>query len=187
MRYLWTFFHVKCCDVNHRTYNSVKQSNNDWHCKRWTSNVSNTDELSNGNRVDAILSSKEKTETTKKCKCGKCKKNIPTHLRVINCDKCKAYFHVKCSGTNKNSFLDIKRKNGNWVCFGCVTKEMPFSCVDNNELLLEMENKANLINSTPSFTIQSPWRYARAEYWYWWIYERKHILKIFKTLWIFRV
>ena len=32
---------------------------------------------------------------------------------------------------------------------------MPFSCVDNNELLLEMENKANLINSTPSFTIQS--------------------------------
>ena len=27
-------FHVKCCNVNHRTYNSVKQSNNDWHCKR---------------------------------------------------------------------------------------------------------------------------------------------------------
>ena len=40
------FFHVKCCDVNHRTYNSVKQSNNDWHCERCTSNVSNTDELS---------------------------------------------------------------------------------------------------------------------------------------------
>ena len=32
---------------------------------------------------------------------------------------------------------------------------MPFSCVDNNELLLEMENKVHLTNSTPSFTIQS--------------------------------
>ena len=32
---------------------------------------------------------------------------------------------------------------------------MPFSSVDNNELYLEMENKANLMNSTPSFSIQS--------------------------------
>ena len=30
-----------------------------------------------------------------------------------------------------------------------------FSHLDNNELFLEMENKANLLNSTPSFTIQS--------------------------------
>ena len=32
---------------------------------------------------------------------------------------------------------------------------MPFSHIDNNELFLEMHNKTNLINSTPSITIQS--------------------------------
>ena len=38
-----------------------------------------------------------------------------------------------------------------WLC----NKTKLFSCVDNNEVLFEMENKKNLINSTPSFTIQS--------------------------------
>ena len=32
---------------------------------------------------------------------------------------------------------------------------MPFSHIDNNELFLELENKSSLINTTPSFTIQS--------------------------------
>ena len=70
------FFHVKCCDINHRTYNSIKQSNNDWHCKKCTSNVSNTDELSaelsavDAVSVEAIVSPRKKT--TKKSKCGKC-------------------------------------------------------------------------------------------------------------------
>ena len=77
------------------------------------------------------------------------------HLKVINCDTCQKYFHVKCSGTTKNKFLDLKLKNEKWVCFNCVSNLMPFSRVDNNELFLEMENKANLINSTPSFSIES--------------------------------
>ena len=55
-------------------------------------------------------------------------------------------FHAKCSDTNKKPSRDLKRINGN---------VLPFSDVDNNELFLEKENKAKLLNSTPSFTIQS--------------------------------
>ena len=39
--------------------------------------------------------------------------------------------------------------------FQVCIKLLAFSHLDNNELFLEMENKANLLNSTPSFTIQS--------------------------------
>ena len=67
----------------------------------------------------------------------------------------KKHFHVKCAGTTQKSFLDTKRKNENWLCFGCITKDLPFSHIDNNELFLELENKTKLLNSTPSFTIQS--------------------------------
>ena len=39
--------------------------------------------------------------------------------------------------------------------FQVCIKLLAFSQLDNNELFLEMENKANLLNPTPSFTIQS--------------------------------
>ena len=55
----------------------------------------------------------------------------------------------------QKSFLKTKLENGNWLCFGCITKDLPFSHIDNNELFLELENKTNLLNATPSFTIQS--------------------------------
>ena len=103
------FFHI-----NHRTYNSIKQSNNDWHCKKCASNVSNTDKLSAVNAVRVETSVSLRKRTTKKIKCSKCKKNMPIYLRVINCDTCKKYFHVKCPCTNKKYFLDLKLKNENW-------------------------------------------------------------------------
>ena len=40
-------------------------------------------------------------------------------------------------------------------CTDCTTNVVPFSRVNNNELFLEMENEAKLLNLTPSFTIQS--------------------------------
>ena len=83
------FFHVKCCEINHRTYNSIKQSNNDWHCIKCASNVSNTDKLSvvDTVRVEASVSSRKKTT-----------KQMATHLRVINCNTCKKVFSCKMFG-----------------------------------------------------------------------------------------
>ena len=82
-------------------------------------------------------------------------KNIPEHLQKMNCDTCKTFFHVKCSGTTTQGFLGIKSRNECWGCTKCLSKLFPFSEIDNDELFLEMENKSNLINSTPSFTVQS--------------------------------
>ena len=65
------------------------------------------------------------------------------------------YFHVKCSGTSKQSFLKLKNKNETWTCYNCVSKLLPFCGIDNNELFLELQNKPNLSNATPSFTILS--------------------------------
>ena len=142
------FFHVKCCGINHKTFHSIKQSN-DWHCKTCAKNVSDTA------THESIKFKANNVKPAKKVKCGKCHKHIPVHLRVINCDSCKTFLHVKCSGTNQKSFLDKKLKNENWLCFTCTTNVLPFSHIDNNELFLELENKTKLLNSTPSFTIQS--------------------------------
>ena len=76
------------------------------------------------------------------------------NLQVFNCDTCKKYFHAKCSDTSQ-SFLKLKNKNETWTCYNCVSKLLPFSGIDNNELFLELQNKPNLINATPSFTIKS--------------------------------
>ena len=91
----------------------------------------------------------------KKSKCGKCHKNMPLHLRIINCDTCKKYFHVKCWGTSKNKFLQLKIDNEKWICSNCVSNVMPFSSIDNYELFLDIRNKSNLISPPPSFTIHS--------------------------------
>ena len=131
--------------MNYKTFNSLKETNNIWHC----TNCLQTDPL-NENTISEKLKS-----TKKKCKCGKCLKVMRDHLKIINCDVCFNYYHVKCSGITKNKFTELKGKNEKWICFNCISKQMPFSSTDNNDLYLEMENKANLVNPTPSFSIQS--------------------------------
>ena len=56
-------------------------------------------------------------------------------LRVMNCDTCLDFFHVKCADIMQQAFLEMKTSN--------------------HELYLEIENKSTLINSKPIFTIQS--------------------------------
>ena len=143
-----SFFHVKCCGVNYKSFNSLKEANHVWHCK----NCVQVNTVVNNTETPE---SSKSTKNKKKCKCGKCLKVIRDHLKLINCDTCLKYYHVKCSGTTTNKFLEVKGKNEKWACFNCISKSMPFSNTDNNELYLEMENKANLVNSTPSFSIQS--------------------------------
>ncbi len=51
--------------------------------------------------------------------CGSCWKQIPNHLKIINCDKCKLFFHVKCCGLTQKLFKSIKRSNKQWFCNAC--------------------------------------------------------------------
>ena len=76
-------------------------------------------------------------------KCGYCRKNISEHLRIINCDNCRKYFHVKCCGTTHK----------------CLSSEFPFVSLDNHELYLQNEAilipASDSLESMPNFTIQS--------------------------------
>ena len=62
---------------------------------------------------------------------------------------------MKCTSISKRIFLELKSRNESWDCSKCLSKILPFSEISNDELFLEMENKSSLLNSTPSFTIQS--------------------------------
>ena len=61
-----------------------------------------------------------------KDKCGKCKKTIPEHLKVINCHACGKYFHVKCCDISKNTYLNLKSSEQSWCCIKCLSNELPY-------------------------------------------------------------
>ena len=158
------FFHVKCCGTTHKEFNSIKSSNSHWHCKVCEKNVSNNSNLLNvlchtGNLGKTSKSDNQVKNSGKKKKCGNCRKNMPEHLQIINCGTCNNYFHVKCSGTSKQKFIDLQSCGESWDCTKCLSSRMPFVGLDNNELYLEMENtpipSSDSIRSMPSFTIQS--------------------------------
>ena len=88
------YFQVKCCGINHKTFNAFKCTGGDWICKKCVH--TNDNEVRN---TSAVITNPELT-----CKCGKCKKNIPPHLRDIICDFCKTYYHVQCLGISKATF-----------------------------------------------------------------------------------
>ena len=58
--------------------------------------------------------------------CSKCKKDLPILLRVITCDSCKQYFHVKCCGITHKDFNSIKGSNAEWHCQHCKRNDIAF-------------------------------------------------------------
>ena len=52
--------------------------------------------------------------------CGKCNKPLPNYLRVVNCDTCKKFYHVKCCRITHKTFNTIKRSNDRWHCETCL-------------------------------------------------------------------
>ena len=55
----------------------------------------------------------------KETECEECKKYITLRIRIINCDLCKHFFHVKCCGLNHKIYNSIKATN-TWLCKHCV-------------------------------------------------------------------
>ena len=48
--------------------------------------------------------------------CGSCWKFIRARIRIINCDNCNTFFHVKCSNLEHKEFKDSGKK---WMCADC--------------------------------------------------------------------
>ena len=84
---------------------------------------------------------------------------MPENIRVINCDACNKFFHVKCCKTSQKTFRDLRIRNESWCCMKCSSNLLPFSNIDNNELYLEMQATSippsDFVQGMPSFTIQS--------------------------------
>ena len=130
------FYHVKCCNVNHRSYENLKNSGEDWNCL-------NCIKKGNTNLADS------------KTKCGQCKRTIAKNKTIISCTKCNKYYHAKCSSLTFNQYY----KTTSWTCSSCIECILPFSKLEDEALLLTMQAKdlpfGDHVNLTPSFTIKS--------------------------------
>ena len=51
--------------------------------------------------------------------CGYCFKSIPKKLRIIECNNCKIFFHIRCSDINKKEYLRLKDNGDDWICDSC--------------------------------------------------------------------
>ena len=65
--------------------------------------------------------------TSTNINCGKCKKLLPKNLRVVNCDTCKRFYHVKCCGVTHKEFNLLRSSNSQWHCQACTTSALSSS------------------------------------------------------------
>ena len=40
-------------------------------------------------------------------------------IRIIECNICKIFFHIRCSDINKKEILHLKGNGDNWICKSC--------------------------------------------------------------------
>ena len=124
------YFHVRCCNVNKKEFDSLKDSGENWLCQKCRPK-----ELS--------------------VKCGSCKKVIPKNKVIIHCSTCQKYFHSKCSKISFQSFELLK----SWTSDSCITNMLPFASVENEDLAIAMQARelkfGDHVTLNPSFTIRS--------------------------------
>ena len=127
------FFHVKCCDVNHRSYNSLMQENQLWLC------------------CDC-----KPTKKLEKGKCNNCRKRFVSNSKPVNCNLCNLSFHLKCVDISGYSTRQVRQSS--WCCQKCSFKALPFNGLDKESTCIAIHGshgvKEELINK-PSFSIQS--------------------------------
>jgi len=107
--------------------------------------------------VASTISSADPAGTLLKNKCGKCSKSIYTNFPFRACTKCSKNYHIKCCAFDS---MDIYLNNlSSWECDKCITQQLPFSTINNNEVsalkhgLRDCYN--DILSAIPSFTIQS--------------------------------
>ena len=116
------FFHVKCCGITQKIFNSIKSSNSIWHCKHCELPIDVNCHLNAACITDNNSNSNNVKNSIKTVECGSCCKKLPNHLQIIHCGTCKNIFHVKCSGITQKAFRSIKDSNNEWHCKSCEKK-----------------------------------------------------------------
>jgi len=92
---------------------------------------------------------------SKKAKCGGCSRKIKKNFPYSTCNTCSCTFHQKCTGMPKK---DVPLPP-NWDCPKCISKQLPFSSIDQNSLLMTIHGKSDSeidsLNKGPSFSLKS--------------------------------
>jgi len=66
--------------------------------------------------------------------CKKCDIIFRKNANAISCDLCDEWFHLKCSGLNKDIFKKLAESDDEWYCTPCKSFIFPFNSIDSNKL-----------------------------------------------------
>ena len=150
-------FHKKCCPLNQYELSKLIKSNLDWTCEECMNSLFPFTGIENSEIIEIFTGPVSSISANRKAKnkCGKCSKSIFKNFPFFSCKKCLKNYHIKCSIDCKETYLN----SPNWQCDNCVTQELPFSCINNNELNAIRhcfrDSYSEVLSALPSFTIQS--------------------------------
>ena len=73
--------------------------------------------------------------------CKICNKKVSYGSDSIQCDKCDIWVHRQCNGLNKQTFEYLKKDKSKWFCMVCTKEFLPFSNLDDTNLILTVKGK----------------------------------------------
>ena len=125
-------FHKKCCPLSHYEISKLAKRNLGWTCEVCMNSLFPFTSIENNefNTIFTDTVSSVSTNVNTKNKCGNCSKLIYKNFPFFACKTCFKNYHIKCSIDRKETYLN----SPNWECDHCVIQQLPFSCINNNEL-----------------------------------------------------
>ena len=78
-----------------------------------------------------------------RCPCKIWNKTVSYSSDSIQCDKCEICVHKKCNGLNKQTFEYLKKGKSKWFCMVCTKEFLPFSNLDDKNLVLTVKGKTS--------------------------------------------
>ena len=66
--------------------------------------------------------------------CSKCSKAVGNNCRVIQCDNCLGWHHLKCSLLTIKNYNYYSSTNDLWLCICCRSQIFPFHSLSNTDI-----------------------------------------------------
>ena len=146
------FYHVKC-SISTNDFRTLIAKNIGWICLPCRNEIFPFTSLFNDDLVHFNTDNPNFPTPPINMKCGSCPRKIKRNCPYAFCKKCSNYFHLKCSDLPKNKDLQ------EWNCSKCLIESLPFSNIDQNNLILTLHGNNNeesaFLNHGPSFTLKS--------------------------------
>ena len=76
--------------------------------------------------------------------CSTCHKNVNKNHRVVCCDLCDLWIHIKCNYLSLNDYFKLKNDADPFFCINCISENIPFSNLTNNEFILLIKKGINI-------------------------------------------